>query len=124
MQNKDIINTTPHSRPCFFAFKDTKIADINRVVPVSSGFGKFRRIEQDKINKYGHCHTIRSGTVPGRNTAFLIQNMYPATRKYLTAYIDKNDCPIRIDGRIATDTEKNSRHILAMANTWRKGYFP
>ena len=62
MQNKDIINRTPHSHPCFFAFKDTKIADIYRVVPISSGFGKFKRIKQDKINKYGHCHTIRSGT--------------------------------------------------------------
>ena len=25
MQNKNIINGAPHSRPCFFAFKDTKI---------------------------------------------------------------------------------------------------
>ncbi len=75
MQNKDIINGTPYSRPCFFAFKDTKIEDIYWIVPISSRFEKFKRIEQDKINKYGHCNTIRFGTVLGRNTAFLIQNM-------------------------------------------------
>ena len=124
MQNKDNINGTPHSRPCFFAFKDTKIADIYRVVPISSGFGKFKRIKQDKINKYGHCHTIRFGTVLGRNTAFLIQNMCPATRKYLTAYIDKNNCPIRIDDRITADIEKNARHVLAMAKRGAKVIFP
>ena len=83
-----------------------------------------KRIEQDKINKYGHCHTIRFGTVLGRNTAFLIQNMCPATRKYLTAYIDKNNCPIRIDDRIAADIEKNARHVLAMAKRGAKVIFP
>ena len=85
MQNKDNINGTPHSRPCFFAFKDTKTADIYWIVPISSRFEKFKRIEKDKINKYGHCNTIRFGTVLRRNTAFLTQNMCPATRKYLIA---------------------------------------
>ena len=60
---------------------DTKIADIYWIVPISSRFEKFRKIEQDKISKYGYCNTIRFGTVLGRNTAFLIQNMCPATRK-------------------------------------------
>lgn len=124
MQNKDIINGTPHSRPCFFAFQDTKTADIYWIVPISSRFEKFRKIEQDKISKYGYCNTIRFGTVLGRNTAFLIQNMCPATRKYLTAYIDKNNRPIRIDNRIATDIEKNARHVLAMAKRGAKVIFP
>lgn len=51
------------------AFKDYKIDDIYWIVPISSRFEKFKRIEQDKINKYGHCNTIRFGTVLGRNTA-------------------------------------------------------
>ena len=124
MQNKDIINGTPHNRPCFFAFKNSKIADIYWIVPISSRYEKFKRIEQEKIKKYGHCNTIRFGIVLGRNTAFLIQNMCPATSKYLTAYIDKNNCPIRIDDRIASDVEKNARHVLAMAKRGAKVIFP
>ena len=124
MQNKDIINGTPHNRPCFFAFKDSKIADIYWIVPISSKYEKFKRIEQVKIKKYGHCDTIRFGIGLGRNTAFLIQNMCPATSKYLTAYIDKNNCPIRIDDRIAADVEKNARHVLAMAKRGAKVIFP
>lgn len=124
MQNKDVINGIPHNRPCFFAFKDSKIADIYWIVPISSKFEKFKRVEQDKIKKYGHCNTIRFGTVLGRNTAFLIQNMCPATSKYLTAYIDKNKCPIRIDGRVAADVEKNARNVLAMAKRGVKVIFP
>lgn len=50
--------------------------------------------------------------------------MCPATRKYLTAYIDKNNCPIRIDDRIAADIEENARHVLAMAKRGAKVIFP
>ncbi len=124
MQNKDIINGTPNNSPCFFAFKDSKISYIYWIVPISSKYEKFKRIEQEKIKKYGHCDTIRFGIVLGRNTAFLIQNMCPATSKYLTAYIDKNNCPIRIDDRIAADVEKNARHVLAMAKRGAKVIFP
>lgn len=124
MQNKDIINGTLHSRPCFFAFEDSRIADIYWIIPISSRYEKFKRIEQDKIRKYGRCNTIRFGTVLGRNTAFLIQNMCPATEKYLTAYVDKNNCFVRIDGRVAADVEKNARNVLAMARRGAKIIFP
>lgn len=124
MKNKDIINGTLHNRPCFFAFEDSKIADIYWIVPISSRFEKFKRIEQNKIQKYGYCNTIRFGIVLGRNTAFLIQNMCPATSKYLTAYVDKNKCPIRIDDRVAADVEKNARSVLAMAKRGAKVIFP
>lgn len=124
MKNKDVTNEVIHSRPCFFAFKDSKIADIYWIVPISSRYEKFKRIEQDKIKKYGRCNTIRFGMVLGRNTAFLIQNMCPATSKYLTAYLDKNGCPIRIDDRVVSDVERNARNVLAMAKRGAKVIFP
>lgn len=124
MQNKDVVNGVPHNRPCFFAFEDSKISDIYWIVPISSKYEKYKRIEQDKIKKYGCCNTIRFGTVLGRNTAFLIQNMCPATGKYLTAYIDKNNRPVKIDGRVASDVEKNARNALAMAKRGAKVIFP
>src|SRR5699024_573943 len=123
MQNKDTIDGVPHSRPCFFAFPDARIPEIYWVVPISSKYEKYKRIEQDKIKKYGRCNTIRFGTVLGRNTAFLIQNMCPATEKYLTPYIDKNKQPIQIDGRVAADIEKNARSGLALAKRGAKVIF-
>lgn len=124
IRSKDFINGTPHNRPCFFAFEDSKVADIYWIVPISSRYEKFKQIEQNKIKKYGHCNTIRFGIVLGRNTAFLIQNMCPATSKYLTPYIDKNNCPVRIDNRVAADVEKNARNVLAMAKRGAKVIFP
>lgn len=124
MKNKDPIGGVPHSRPCFFAFPDTKLPEIYWIVPISSKFEKYKRIEQEKIKKYGRCSTIRFGTVLGRGTAFLIQNMCPATEGYLTPYIDKNNRPIRIDDRVAADVEKNARNVLAMAKRGAKVIFP
>ncbi|MDO4292733.1 MAG: hypothetical protein Q4C65_05810 [Eubacteriales bacterium] len=67
MKNKDMIDGKPHKRPCFFTFPDSKIPDIYWIVPISSQYEKFKRIEQEKIQKYGRCNTIRFGTVLGRN---------------------------------------------------------
>ena len=50
--------------------------------------------------------------------------MCPATKKYLTAYIDKNKCPIRIDDRVAADVGRNARNVLAMAKRGAKVIFP
>ena len=115
MQNKDTIDGVPHSRPCFFAFPDTRVPEIYWI---ASKYEKYKRIEQGKIKKYGRCNTIRFGTVLGRN------NMCPATEKYLTPYIDKNKQPIRIDGRVAADVEKNARSVLALAKRGAKVIFP
>ncbi|MDO4340126.1 MAG: hypothetical protein Q4C91_18880 [Eubacteriales bacterium] len=124
MKNKDMIDGSPHKRPCFFTFADTKNPEIYWIVPISSQYKKFKQIEQDKIKKYGRCNTIRFGMVLGRDTAFLIQNMCPATGNYLTPYIDKNHCPIRIDNRVAADVIKNARDVLAMAKHGVKVIFP
>lgn len=124
MKNKDVTDGSEHKRPCFFTFSDAKVLGIYWIVPISSQYEKFKRIEQDKIRKYGRCNTIRFGMVLGRNTAFLIQNMCPATGKYLTPYIDKNNRPIRIDNRVAADVIKNARDVLAMAKRGAKVIFP
>ena len=124
MKNKDMIDGALHNRPCFFAFSDSRISDIHWIVPISSQEEKFRKIEQEKIKKYGRCNTIRFGTVLGRSAAFLIQNMCPATDKYLIPYLDKNSDPIRIDDRVAADVVKNARDVLAIAKWGAKVIFP
>lgn len=101
-----------------FAFRDGRESGIYWIVPISPKYEKYKRIEQYKIKKF------RFGTVLGRNTAFLIQNMCPATEKYLTPYVDKNRQPIRIDGRVAADVEKNARNVLALAKRGAKVIFP
>ncbi|HIR13772.1 MAG TPA: hypothetical protein IAB31_07600 [Candidatus Choladousia intestinavium] len=93
MKNKDTIDGVPHSRPCFFAFRDARVSGIYWIVPISSKYEKYKRIEQFKIKKYGRCNTIHRQ-------------------------------PIRIDGRVAADVEKNARNVLALAKRGAKVIFP
>lgn len=55
---------------------------------------------------------------------FLIQNMCPATDKYISPYIDKNKQPIKIDDRIIADVVKNAHEVLGIANRGAKIIFP
>lgn len=119
MKNKDTVDGVPHQRPCFLAFPDAKNPAI-----YSSQYEKYQKIAQAKIQKYGRCNTIRFGTVLGRNTAFLIQNICPVTERYLTAYTNKFDEPIRIDDRVAADVVRHSREVLAIARRGAKVVFP
>ena len=94
MKNKE----GPHGRPCFYAFPDITEPNIYWCIPISSRIEKYERIAEDKIAKQiekGYknpkCNTIRFGEVLGQKRAFLIQNMFPVTAKYISnVYIDKN----------------------------------
>ncbi len=124
MKNKETVEGRPHKRPCFFAFKDQKEPEIYWIVPLSSRTKKYREISQKMEKKYGTCDTIRFGTVLGRDTAFLIQNMCPATQRYLTAYKDKNDRPIRINDNTAGDVQKHAHAVLEKVSCGVKLIFP
>ena len=71
-----------HDRPCFCAFQDSKTG-LFWLVPISSKIQKFRRIYQNKVNKYGRCDTIDFGYVLGHEKAFLLQNMCPVLDRYI-----------------------------------------
>ena len=115
MKNKEVIAGKSNDRPCFFAFEDKKHPQILWLVPITSQVDKYKRIAEKKIEKYGHCNTIRFGTVLGREAAFRIQNISPVTSTYLTGYYDKEHNLIRIDNRIVKDVTENSREVVGIA---------
>lgn len=124
MKNKEMVNGIPHNRPCFLAFPDHRDSRIFWIVPISSRVEKYRAAAQKAEQKYGQCDTIRFGRVLGRQAAFLIQNMCPATEQYLEPYMDKNSCAIQIDGRIASDVEQRAKKVLALYRRGAKVIFP
>ena len=98
-QNRMSKDGKPHDRPCFCAFQDATTG-LYWMVPFSSQIGKFKDIYQRKIQRSGHCDTIDFGEVLGREKAFLLQNMCPATDAYIkNEYIDPiSGIPVRVDG--------------------------
>jgi len=115
MKNKETDHDgNMRDRPCFFAFQDYSCKDILWLVPISSQYVKYKSIYDKNINKYGKCSFIRFGEVLGSQAAFLIQNMCPATQKYIREiYIDKNNNPVMIDNRVVQDVVSNARATLA-----------
>lgn len=78
------------------------------LIPFSSQVSKFKKIHASKAAKYGKCDTIIFGDILGYEKDFLIQNMCPVTKEYISCdYVDsiaKN--PVRVDGVL--QIEKNS----------------
>lgn len=90
--NKEIINGKLHGRPCCYAFQfDKKDKNIYWMIPISSKVKKYEEIYNKYLKKYGKCDNISFGYVLGEKKAFLPQNLFPITKKYIDGiYIDKN----------------------------------
>ena len=91
MRNKETIGGKTHGRPCFYAFADKKNPLIFWCVPISSQIDKYMNIYNHKLAKQKEqgrktpkCNTIRFGEVMGARKAFLIQNMFPVIKKYIS----------------------------------------
>ena len=128
MQNRETVNGQAHERPCYYAFSDDKNPDILWCIPISSQINKFHGIVQRKIQKQldngklrPTCNTIRFGDVLGREKAFLIQNMFPVTEKYINNnYIDPNtQNPVTIAPATERDILNNARDVLKLVE---RGY--
>ena len=125
MRNKDIINEMEHRRPCFYAFRDHKIAEIFWFVPISSKLNKYTGIynaklqrQKENANKIPKCNTICFGEVMGYPRVFLIQNIFPIIGKYIeSVYIDNNTKkPVTIEPLIERMIINNSKDILRLVN--------
>jgi hypothetical protein len=112
MPNKEGENGKRASRPCFFAFEDNKNKNIYWFIPISSKIDKYEAIADKNIAKYGKCDFIEFGKVLGYRKAFLIQNMFPVTKKYIeSSYVSKN-VPVQIDNVSAHNIISKARNVL------------
>lgn len=117
MPNKSSADGRPHNRPCFYAFEDTSTG-LYWVIPISSRIAKYQSMAEKKIKRYGRCDTILFGEVLGHNSAFLIQNMFPTTAKYLeNLYVNsKDNVPVRVDGAFEAKLLKSARRVIFLVH--------
>lgn len=80
MKNKE----TGTKRPCYFCFKDKTDKHIIWFVPISKQYEKYKSIYEKKKKKI-HREPLNFvfGIVKDENAVFLIQNMFPTTKKYI-----------------------------------------
>lgn len=126
MQNKVAIDGKQHDRPCFFAIIDKKQDGVFWLIPVSSRIEKYKKIYARKMKRYGRCNTICFAEVMGRENAFLIQNMFPITQKYISnTYIDHNTLnAVTISDNEAKKIIHNAHDVLKLHNRGINLIFP
>ena len=78
MKNHENGNT----RPTYFCIKNTD-SKILWFIPMSSKVEKYRKLQEQKIEKNGVCDTIVIGKYRRKDVVFLIQNIFPITEKYI-----------------------------------------
>jgi len=126
MRNKEAVDGKEYGRPCFYAFADKKNPLILWCVPISSQVDKYMSIYNRKIGKQRErgirtpkCNTIRFGKVMGVKKAFLIQNMFPVTQKYISEiYINRlTQKAVRIPKNTESDIMRHANEVLRLVKS-------
>lgn len=125
MRNKETIGGVEHNRPAYYSIKDP-IHDIYWLIPISSQVSKFRIIYNKKISSGKTCDTIVFGYVLGKEKAFLIQNIFPVTDKYiLNEYKEAHtNNTVTITDNLASELHHKAMKVLGLQRKGIKIIFP
>lgn len=106
------VNKETTKRPHYYAFKDNSTG-LLWVIPCSSKISKYKDIIEKKREhnkKHDHIKIIK---VNGIEEAFLFQDMFPITEKYISdPYIKQNAFMQIKDKKKLTYIEKNAKNII------------
>lgn len=108
------MNKEDSQRPHYYAFKDT-ITNLLWVIPCSSQISKYKKIiETKKKNGKKHNH-IQIIKVNGIEQAFLFQDMFPITEKYIKNPYIKQKVFMEIkDPKKLSAIEDNAKDIIKL----------
>ncbi len=96
------------TRPNYFCIKKAD-SQVLWFIPMSSKVEKYQKILDIKIKNNGKCDTIVIGNYRGKDHAFLIQNMFPITEKYID-HIDT------VNGKAIQVASQTRKEIMAKVN--------
>lgn len=111
-------------RPHFFFFADPHTKGIYWAIPQSSRIAKYQKIIKDKIFKYGKCNTIVIGNFGGKDSAFLIQNMFPIIEKYVDHEHTIGGASVNIHQALSKNIISNAKEVLSLYHSNRNLMFP
>ena len=120
MRNHPKTATGDHHRPCFLCMRDGTHNDILWMIPISSKVNKYNAIRNRKIQRFGKCDTIVMKKVRGTSAVLLIQNMCPATTKYLLARYEVNGKPVDLTEQEKAEVLKKARKVLGLYEHGKK----
>ena len=111
MQNKENGNR----RPCYFCFNDLENTEIIWFVPISSKIKKYKAIYEKKKKERKVVYNFVFGNVLGKEKAFLIQNIFPTTEKYIESKYQNKMQDVEITETLKRKIIKTSTNVIKLA---------
>lgn len=113
MGNKESDQNGEHGRPCFYCYE---YDGFYWFIPISSRITKYKSIYSQKILRYQNYDGIRFGYVNGKESAFLIQNMCPATLKYIDQqyFIERGTVPVKVNDDLSKELNKLAEKVIKL----------
>lgn len=109
MKNKEDGNF----RPTYFCIKDPKTS-LLWMIPMSSNIKKYKKLHQRSIEKYGEALGIVFGKFGEKESAFLLQNLFPITPKYISHPHTRNNNPVPVPSNTVKEIEQNFNKIMRL----------
>ena len=106
-------------RPCYYCFRDIKTG-LLWMIPMSHQLEKYKRIINDKKQKNKPCDILHVAKLDnGKESAFLIQDIFPTTEKYILSEYMINGNILKITSEALANTlEHKAKTVLILI---RKG---
>ena len=103
------------SRPHYYCFEDTSIG-IYWMIPLSSRIDKYSRIMEKKEKEGKPCDILHIVKLDdGRESAFLIQDMFPITEEYIEReYTIAGNHLMLTSEHTAREIERKARKVMGM----------
>lgn len=110
------------ARPTYFCIRNEN-TNILWFIPMSSKVEKYKKIQKEKIEKYGSCDTILIKKFMGKESAFLLQNMFPTIEKYVDHSHIVNGEEAKVINQIAEEIEKTFNKLMRLFEIGKKVVF-
>ena len=90
---------------------------------MSSKVDKYKRIRDEKIKKYGNCDTILIKKFLGKESVFLLQNMFPTIENYVDHSHIINGEETKVINQVAKDIEETFNRLMRLIELGKKVVF-
>lgn len=111
MENKENGN----KRPCYFCFNDVEDEEIIWFVPISSKVDKYKVIYENKKKKKRKVYNFVFGKVLGKEKAFLIQNIFPTTAKFIENKYTNKQRDVEITESLKKEIIETAMNVIKLA---------
>lgn len=110
------------ARPTYFCIKNEN-TNILWFIPMSSKVEKYKALRDAKIKKYGSCDTILIRKFLGKESVFLLQNMFPTIEKFVDHAHIINGTEAKVINKISEEIEETFNKIMKLVERGKKVIF-